>query len=117
MQWERRMVMALIKERIVLIAGVIYIAGMFPLWYLFNVNPASTFSASAQAITYISEFGCLLLMGAFVIGALVLPSSPSPQPTHPIVPGGKSDKIAILIPVIAVIIAVIAVIIVVLEVL
>jgi hypothetical protein len=62
-----------IKEYIFLIAGVVYVLAMFPLFYLFHENPANTFSAFPQNILLISEGGCFLLMGQFLVGALYAP--------------------------------------------
>lgn len=63
-----------IKEYIFLIAGVIYVAAMFPALFLFQQNPANTFSSFSQNILLISEGGCFLLMGQFLVAAIYAPA-------------------------------------------
>jgi len=48
------------KENIYVIAGIIYVAGMFPLYYLYQTNPASRYDL-IWTVSYISIAGAMLL--------------------------------------------------------
>ncbi|MDG6997856.1 MAG: hypothetical protein JRN15_01940 [Nitrososphaerota archaeon] len=62
-----------IKEYIFIIAGVIYVLAMFPLFFIFQANPGDMYSAYPQDMLLISEGGALLIMVQFLIGALIMP--------------------------------------------
>jgi hypothetical protein len=68
-----------IKEYIVVIAAVIYVAAMFPLLYYYQVDPASRFTLIPD-LTWFSTFGCILLFGQWIVGALTAPSKPVEKP-------------------------------------
>jgi hypothetical protein len=62
-----------LKEYIFLIAGIIYVGAMFPMFFVFKANPASTFT-TLPTLIYPSEIGCLLLMGQLLIAPLITPA-------------------------------------------
>ncbi len=68
-----------LKEYIVVIAVIIYVGGMFPLLYFYQVDPASRYTLIPDA-TLLSTFGCLLLFGQWFVAALTAPSKPVQKP-------------------------------------
>lgn len=61
-----------VKEYIFLIAAVIYVLAMFPAMFVFQANPANTYTITSN-ILLISEGGCFLLMGQLLVGAFTAP--------------------------------------------
>lgn len=59
-----------IKEYIYLIGAVIYVGAMFPLLFMYQADPASTYTY-IPIFTWISAFGCFLFLVQLFAGALV----------------------------------------------
>jgi hypothetical protein len=64
-----------LKEYIVIIGAIIYVGAMFPLYYLYNVDPGARYTLLPN-LTWFSAFGCMLLFGQWIVGALLAPSKP-----------------------------------------
>jgi hypothetical protein len=60
------------KEYIFAIAAVIYVAGMFPLFYVYDTSPGSTFTLM-PTLTIVSIGGAFLLFGQFLVAAWTAP--------------------------------------------
>jgi hypothetical protein len=59
-----------VKEKVWLIAAVVYVLGMFPLFYLYQANPLDRFGTLITNMTYISLFGAIVLLSIYIwIGA------------------------------------------------
>lgn len=59
-----------LSEHIWLIGTLIYVLGMFPLFYIYQAYPLDRFGSLAQDLTYISIFGAIgLLFLHMLVGA------------------------------------------------
>ncbi|MDG6981327.1 MAG: hypothetical protein JRN51_09500 [Nitrososphaerota archaeon] len=56
-----------VSENIWVIAAVIYVAGMLPLWYYYNIAPFDRFSSIAQTLPYISIFGAVFVLFTHIL--------------------------------------------------
>ena len=61
-----------IKEYIFIIAGAIYVLAMFPALLVYQANPANTYTTISNVLL-VSEIGCFLLMGQFLVAAFTTP--------------------------------------------
>jgi hypothetical protein len=69
-----------IKEYIVVIAAVIYVLAMFPLFYFYQIAPADRYTILPD-LTWVSTAGCILLFAQWFVAALTAPSKPVQKPT------------------------------------
>jgi hypothetical protein len=60
------------KEYIFAIAAVIYVAGMFPLFYVYETVPSSTYTL-LPTLTIVSIIGAFLLFGQLLVAAWTAP--------------------------------------------
>ena len=51
-----------LKDQLWAIGALIYVAGMFPLFYVYVTMPLDRFGALAQTLTYISLFGAIVIL-------------------------------------------------------
>lgn len=51
-----------LKHQLWLIGAIIYVAGMFPLFYFYQVLPFDRFGTTMQTLTYISLFGAIIIL-------------------------------------------------------
>lgn len=56
-----------IREELWLIGAIIYVLGMFPLYYLYNAQPLDRFGSLIQGMTYISIFGAVGILFLFML--------------------------------------------------
>ncbi len=59
-----------IRNYIYLIGAVIYVGAMFPLLFMYQADPANTYTL-IPIYTWISAFGCFLFLVQLFAGALV----------------------------------------------
>ncbi len=56
------------KDHVWIIASIIYVGGMLPLYYLYQTDPASRYGLISN-VSYLSIAGAMLLFLQFFIGA------------------------------------------------
>ncbi|HXQ92120.1 MAG TPA: hypothetical protein VN739_03875 [Nitrososphaerales archaeon] len=61
-----------LKDKIYIIAAVIYVVGMFPLYYLYQANPAGNYQIVSD-LSYISIGGAFLVFLQLLIAAWKAP--------------------------------------------
>ena len=61
-----------LKDNIYVIAAIIYVAGMFPLYYLYQANPANNYQIVSD-LSYISIGGAFLLLLQLLVAAWKAP--------------------------------------------
>ena len=69
-----------LKEYVFAIAAIIYVGGMFPLYYLYEVFPADRYTL-IPTFSWISVAGCILLFGQWFVAALTAPTKPVSKPS------------------------------------
>lgn len=65
-----------LRNYIFLIAGIIYVLLMFPALFVYQANPANTYTITSN-ILLVSEGGCFLLMGQLLVAAFMAPKKKS----------------------------------------
>lgn len=56
-----------LKEELWLIGTIIYVLGMFPLYYLYNAQPFDRFGSLITGLTYISIFGAVGVLFLYML--------------------------------------------------
>jgi hypothetical protein len=51
-----------ILDHIWLIAAIVYVLGMFPLFYVYNIMPLDRFGSLAQSLTLVSITGAVIVL-------------------------------------------------------
>jgi|GEM_PF-1127399 uncharacterized membrane protein len=67
-----------VKEYIWVIASIIYVGGMFPIFLYYQANPGNRF-AGLESVTILSVAGAFLLFGQLFVAAILAPSKKSSE--------------------------------------
>jgi hypothetical protein len=63
-----------LKEYLWVIFAILYVLGMFPLFYVYQAFPADRYTLVPE-VAYISTGACVLLFAQFFVAALTVPKS------------------------------------------